>query len=109
MANLEDPYKTPGIALAAMQDVAVESAGLTLLGGDLMGIVRARKLANATVRNIKQNLFFASDYTAIGVPVAAGVLYLVIGTLLSSKIAATISLSSVSVITNALRLRWVEP
>jgi P-type Cu+ transporter len=87
----------------------VESAGLTLLGGDLMGIVRARKLAHATVRNIKQNLFFAFAYNAIGIPVAAGVLYPFTGTLLSPMIAAAaMSLSSVSVITNALRLRRVD-
>jgi Cu+-exporting ATPase len=90
-------------------DVAVESAGLTLLGGDLMGIVRARKLARATVRNIKQNLFFAFAYNAIGIPVAAGVLYPFFGTLLSPMIAAAaMSLSSVSVITNALRLRRLK-
>jgi len=87
----------------------VESAGLTLLGGDLMGIVRARKLARATVRNIKQNLFFAFAYNAIGIPVAAGVLYPFFGTLLSPMIAAAaMSLSSVSVITNALRLRRLK-
>ena len=98
-----------GIAMGGGADVAVESAGLTLLGGDLMGIVRARKLARATVRNIKQNLFFAFAYNAIGIPVAAGVLYPVTGTLLSPMIAAAaMSLSSVSVISNALRLRRVE-
>ena len=98
-----------GIAMGGGADVAVESAGLTLLGGDLMGIVRARKLAHATVRNIKQNLFFAFAYNAIGIPVAAGVLYPLAGTLMSPMIAAAaMSLSSVSVITNALRLRRVE-
>ncbi len=98
-----------GIAMGGGADVAVESAGLTLLGGDLMGIVRARKLARATVRNIKQNLFFAFAYNVIGIPVAAGVLYPVFGTLLSPMIAAAaMSLSSVSVITNALRLRRVN-
>ena len=98
-----------GIAMGSGADVAVESAGLTLLGGDLMGIVRARKLAHATVRNIKQNLFFAFAYNAIGIPVAAGVLYPLTGTLLSPMIAAAaMSLSSVSVITNALRLRRVQ-
>ena len=98
-----------GIAMGTGADVAVESAGLTLLGGDLMGIVRARKLAHATVRNIKQNLFFAFAYNAIGIPVAAGVLYPLTGTLLSPMIAAAaMSLSSVSVITNALRLRRVQ-
>jgi P-type Cu+ transporter len=98
-----------GIAMGSGADVAVESAGLTLLGGDLMGIVRARKLAHATVRNIKQNLFFAFAYNVVGIPVAAGVLYPFTGTLLSPMIAAAaMSLSSVSVITNALRLRRVE-
>jgi P-type Cu+ transporter len=98
-----------GIAMGGGADVAVESAGLTLLGGDLMGIARARKLAHATVRNIKQNLFFAFAYNAIGIPVAAGVLYPITGTLLSPMIAAAaMSLSSVSVITNALRLRRVK-
>ena len=98
-----------GIAMGGGADVAVQSAGLTLLGGDLMGIVRARKLAHATVRNIKQNLFFAFAYNAIGIPVAAGVLYPFTGTLLSPMIAAAaMSLSSVSVITNALRLRQVK-
>lgn len=97
-----------GIAMGTGADVAVESAGMTLLGGDLMGIVRARKLARATLRNIKQNLFFAFAYNAIGIPVAAGVLYPFTGTLLSPMIAAAaMSLSSVSVITNALRLRRV--
>ncbi len=98
-----------GIAMGTGADVAVESAGMTLLGGDLMGIVRARKLARATVRNIKQNLFFAFAYNVIGIPVAAGVLYPFTGTLLSPMIAAAaMSLSSVSVITNALRLRRIE-
>ncbi len=98
-----------GIAMGTGADVAVESAGITLLGGDLTGIVRARKLAKATLRNIKQNLFFAFAYNAAGVPIAAGVLYPVIGLLLSPMIAAAaMSLSSVSVITNALRLRRVE-
>lgn len=82
---------------------------ITLLGGDLMGIVRARKLARATLRNIKQNLFFAFAYNALGVPIAAGLLYPVTGLLLSPMIAAAaMSLSSVSVITNALRLRRVD-
>ena len=98
-----------GIAMGTGADVAVESAGMTLLGGDLMGIVRARKLAHATVRNIKQNLFFAFAYNVIGIPVAAGVLYPFTGTLLSPMIAAAaMSLSSVSVITNALRLRRIQ-
>ncbi|WP_372840842.1 copper-translocating P-type ATPase, partial [Phaeovulum sp.] len=95
-----------GIAMGTGADVAMESAGITLLGGDLTGIVRARKLARATLRNIKQNLFFAFIYNGIGVPIAAGVLYPVFGLLLSPMIAAAaMSLSSVSVITNALRLR----
>ena len=98
-----------GIAMGTGADVAVESAGLTLLGGDLTGIVRARKLAKATLRNIKQNLFFAFVYNAAGVPIAAGVLYPVFGLLLSPMIAAAaMSLSSVSVIANALRLRRLE-
>jgi P-type Cu+ transporter len=95
-----------GIAMGTGADVAMQSAGITLLGGDLMGIVRARKLARATLRNIKQNLFFAFAYNAIGIPVAAGLLYPLTGTLLSPMIAAAaMSLSSVSVISNALRLR----
>ena len=98
-----------GIAMGTGADVAMESAGITLLGGDLMGIVRARKLARATLRNIKQNLFFAFAYNALGVPIAAGLLYPVTGLLLSPMIAAAaMSLSSVSVISNALRLRNVN-
>jgi len=98
-----------GIAMGTGADVAMESAGITLLGGDLMGIVRARKLARATLRNIKQNLFFAFAYNALGVPIAAGLLYPFTGLLLSPMIAAAaMSLSSVSVITNALRLRRVD-
>ncbi|SHM66854.1 Cu+-exporting ATPase [Roseovarius litoreus] len=98
-----------GIAMGSGADVAVESAGITLLSGDLTGIVRARKLALATLRNIKQNLFFAFVYNAAGVPVAAGILYPVFGLLLSPMIAAAaMSLSSVSVIGNALRLRCVK-
>ena len=98
-----------GIAMGTGADVAMESAGITLLGGDLMGIVRARKLARATLRNIRQNLFFAFVYNAAGVPVAAGVLYPLTGLLLSPMIAAAaMSLSSVSVITNALRLRRID-
>jgi Cu+-exporting ATPase len=84
----------------------MESAGLTLLKGDLRGVVRAVNLARATMRNIKQNLFFAFVYNALGVPVAAGVLYPVFGILLSPMIAAAaMSFSSVSVVGNALRLR----
>jgi Cu+-exporting ATPase len=98
-----------GIAMGTGADVAVESAGITLLGGDLVGLVRARKLARATVRNIKQNLFFAFAYNTAGVPVAAGILYPFFGLLLSPMIAAAaMSLSSVSVIANALRLRRVK-
>jgi Cu+-exporting ATPase len=98
-----------GIAMGTGADVAMESAGITLLGGDLMGIVRARKLARATLRNIKQNLFFAFAYNALGVPVAAGLLYPFTGLLLSPMIAAAaMSLSSVSVISNALRLRRID-
>jgi P-type Cu+ transporter len=98
-----------GIAMGGGADVAVESAGITLLGGDLMGVVRARTLARATVTNIKQNLFFAFAYNIIGIPVAAGVLYPWFGILLSPMIAAAaMSFSSVSVIANALRLRAVD-
>jgi len=95
-----------GIAMGSGTDVAIESAGVTLLRSDLMGIVRARRLSEATMRNIRQNLFFAFIYNAAGVPVAAGVLYPAFGLLLSPIIAAAaMSLSSVSVIANALRLR----
>jgi len=95
-----------GIAMGTGADVAMESAGLTLLKGDLRGVVRGVKLARATMRNIKQNLFFAFVYNALGVPVAAGVLYPFFGILLSPIIAAAaMSLSSVSVVGNALRLR----
>ena len=98
-----------GIAMGTGADVAVESAGITLVKGDLNGIVRARTLARATIRNIKQNLFFAFVYNALGVPIAAGVLYPVFGTLLSPMIAAAaMSLSSVSVIANSLRLRGLR-
>ncbi|MCA0871392.1 heavy metal translocating P-type ATPase [Seohaeicola saemankumensis] len=95
-----------GVAMSTGADVAMESAGITLMRGDLTGLVKARKLAKATLRNIKQNLFFAFAYNAAGVPIAAGVLYPITGTLLSPMIAAAaMSLSSVSVISNALRLR----
>ena len=95
-----------GIAMGTGADVAVESAGITLVKGDLNGIVRARRLAIATMGNIKQNLFFAFAYNTVGVPIAAGVLYPSFGLLLSPMIAAAaMSLSSVSVISNALRLR----
>ena len=90
-------------------DVAIESAGITLIKGDLRGIVRARRLSRATMRNIRQNLFLAFVYNAIGVPVAAGVLYPMTGTLISPIWAsAAMTLSSVSVIGNALRLRGVR-
>jgi Cu+-exporting ATPase len=95
-----------GIAMGTGADVAIESAGVTLLGGDLTGIVRARRLSAATMSNIRQNLFFAFVYNAAGVPIAAGVLYPAFGILLSPIIAAAaMSLSSVSVVANALRLR----
>ena len=95
-----------GIAMATGTDVAIESAGVTLIKGDLRGIVRARRLSEATMRNIRQNLFFAFIYNAAGVPIAAGVLYPLFGILLSPIIAAAaMSLSSVSVVGNSLRLR----
>jgi len=95
-----------GVAMGTGTDVAMESAGVTLVKGDLRGIVRARRLSRAVMRNIRQNLFFAFVYNALGVPVAAGVLYPVFGLLLSPMIAAAaMSFSSVSVIANALRLR----
>ncbi|MFS8145836.1 heavy metal translocating P-type ATPase [Rhizobium sp. BR 249] len=98
-----------GIAMGTGADVAMESAGITLVKGDLTGIVRARRLAEATMRNIRENLGFAFGYNALGVPVAAGVLYPVFGLLLSPMIAAAaMSLSSVSVISNALRLRFAK-
>jgi Cu+-exporting ATPase len=90
-------------------DVAMESAGITLVKGDLRGLIRARRLSEATMRNIKQNLFFAFVYNALGVPIAAGILYPFMGVLLSPIFAAAaMSLSSVSVIGNALRLRTVR-
>jgi Cu+-exporting ATPase len=98
-----------GIAMGTGTDVAMESAGITLVKGDLLGIVRARRLSRATMANIRQNLFFAFAYNSIGVPIAAGVLYPFFGLLLSPMIAAAaMSFSSVSVIVNALRLRRVE-
>jgi Cu+-exporting ATPase len=98
-----------GIAMGTGTDIAMESGGITLLKGDLEGIVRARKLSQATMRNIRQNLFFAFFYNSIGVPIAAGVLYPVFGLLLSPILAAAaMSFSSVSVITNSLRLRKVK-
>jgi Cu+-exporting ATPase len=98
-----------GIAMGTGTDVAMESAGITLLKGDLGGLVRARKLSEATMRNIRQNLFFAFIYNALGVPIAAGVLYPFFGLLLQPTIAAAaMSFSSVSVIANALRLRNIK-
>ena len=98
-----------GIAMGTGTDVAIESAGVTLVKGDLSGIVRARALSRATMRNIRQNLLFAFIYNALGVPIAAGVLYPSFGLLLSPMIAAAaMSWSSVSVIGNALRLRRVR-
>jgi Cu+-exporting ATPase len=98
-----------GIAMGTGADVAMESAGITLLGGDLTGILRARALSRAVLRNIRQNLVFAFAYNALGVPVAAGVLYPFFGILLSPMVgAAAMALSSVSVVGNALRLRQVR-
>ena len=103
------PATEVGIAMGTGTDVAIESAGVTLVRGDLSGIVRARRLSRATLRNIRQNLVFAFLYNALGVPIAAGVLYPVFGLLLSPMLAAAaMSMSSVSVITNALRLRTVR-
>jgi P-type Cu+ transporter len=98
-----------GIAMGTGTDVAIESAGLTLMSGDLRGIVRARRLSRATMRNIRQNLFLAFVYNAVGVPVAAGALYPFTGWLISPIWAsAAMTFSSVSVIANALRLRHVQ-
>jgi Cu+-exporting ATPase len=98
-----------GIAMSTGTDVAIQNAGITLLNGDLAALVRAIHLSRATVRNIKQNLFFAFVYNLIGVPVAAGILYPFFGILLSPMIAsAAMTFSSVSVISNALRLRSVK-
>jgi Cu+-exporting ATPase len=98
-----------GIAMGTGTDVAMESAGITLVKGDLRGIVRARRLSRATMRNIRQNLIWAFIYNVLGVPVADGVLYPVLGLLLSPMVAsAAMTLSSVSVIVNALRLRRVD-
>ncbi|TPW05734.1 MAG: Cu2+-exporting ATPase [bacterium] len=98
-----------GVAMGAGSDVAIESAGVTLLGGDLQGIVRARKLSKAVMGNIRQNLVFAFGYNTLGIPIAAGLLYPVFGLLLSPALAAlAMALSSVSVIGNALRLRAVR-
>jgi Cu+-exporting ATPase len=98
-----------GIAMGTGTDIAIESAGITMLGGDLGSIVRALHLSKATMRNIRENLFFAFVYNAAGVPVAAGILYPVLGLFLSPVFAAAaMALSSVSVIANALRLRIVR-
>jgi Cu+-exporting ATPase len=98
-----------GIAMGTGTDVAIESASITLVKGDLTGIVKAMHLSRAVMRNIRQNLFFAFIYNALGVPIAAGVLYPLFGILLSPMIAgAAMSFSSVSVIANALRLRSVK-
>ena len=98
-----------GIAMGTGTDVAIESAGVTLLKGDLTGIVKARALSKAVMSNIRQNLFFAFIYNSAGVPIAAGVLYPTFGLLLSPIIAAAaMALSSVSVVGNALRLRRVK-
>ena len=98
-----------GIAMGTGTDVAMESAGVTLVQGDLRGIAKARGLSRGTMRNIRQNLFFAFVYNCLGVPLAAGALYPVFGLLLSPMIAsAAMTFSSVSVITNALRIRKLE-
>ena len=98
-----------GIAMGTGTDVAMESAGVTLVKGDLRGLVRARRLSRATMANIRENLFFAFIYNSLGVPIAAGVLYPWLGVLLSPMIAAAaMSFSSVSVIANALRLNRVR-
>jgi len=98
-----------GIAMGTGTDVAIESAGITLVKGDLNGIVRARRLSRATMKNIRQNLFLAFVYNVVGVPVAAGALYPFTGSLISPIWAsAAMTLSSVSVILNALRLRRVR-
>jgi Cu+-exporting ATPase len=98
-----------GIAMGTGTDIAMQSAGITLVKGDLMGIVRARRLSRAAMTNIRQNLFFAFIYNLLGVPIAAGILYPWLGILLNPMIAsAAMSLSSLSVVGNALRLRKVE-
>jgi Cu+-exporting ATPase len=98
-----------GIAMGTGTDIAMESGGVTLVKGDLLAIVRARKLSQATMRNIRQNLFFAFIYNSVGVPIAAGVLYPFFGWLLSPILAAAaMSFSSVSVIANSLRLRKAD-
>ena len=94
-----------GIAMGTGTDVAMETGGITLVKGDLLGIVKARRLSQHTMSNIRQNLFFAFFYNTVGVPLAAGVLFPAFGLLLNPMVAAAMSLSSVSVIGNALRLR----
>jgi len=95
-----------GIAMGTGTDVAMESSGITLVKGDLQGIIKAIQISRATMRNIRQNLFFAFIYNSMGIPIAAGILYPFIGLLLNPMIAAAaMSLSSVSVVMNALRLR----
>ena len=97
-----------GIAMGTGTDVAIQHAGIVLVRGDLRGVIRARRLARATRRNIRQNLFFAFLYNAVGIPIAAGALYPLMGVMLSPMLAsAAMSFSSVSVIVNALRLRRV--
>ena len=101
--------KAVGIAMGTGSDVAIESADVTLVKGDLRGVVRAIRLSRTTMKNIRQNLFFAFVYNSLGVPLAAGILYPLVGLLLSPMIAAAaMTFSSVSVITNALRLRNAE-
>jgi Cu+-exporting ATPase len=98
-----------GIAMGTGTDVAIDSAGITLVKGDLQALVRARRLSRATLSNIRQNLFWAFAYNALGIPIAAGVLYPWLGFLLSPMLAAAaMSLSSVTVIANALRLRHIR-
>ena len=97
-----------GIAMGTGTDVAIESAGITLLAGDLRGVSRARNLSRATMRNIRQNLFFAFAYNSVGVPVAAGILYPFVLLLSPILASAAMTFSSVSVIANALRLRHIK-
>ena len=104
--GVNDAAADVGIAMGTGTEVAIQSAGITLVRGDVAGIVRARRLSQMTMRNIRENLVFAFVYNALGVPLAAGVLYPAFGVILSPEVAAlAMSLSSVSVIANALRLR----